>query len=48
MVLAIREGYPLIGAGGAAFGIAAVIWAIRRDSVGPDAPQRDEPDETEE
>lgn len=31
MVLAILKGYPLIGTGGAAFGIAAAIWAIRRD-----------------
>lgn len=30
MVLAILRGYPLAGVGGAAFGIAAVIWAVRR------------------
>jgi uncharacterized membrane protein len=31
MVLAILRGYPLVGVGGATFGIAAVIWAMRRD-----------------
>jgi uncharacterized membrane protein len=31
MVLAILQGYPLAGVGGATFGIAAVIWAIRRE-----------------
>jgi uncharacterized membrane protein len=31
MVLAILHGYPLVGVGGAAFGIAAVISAVRRD-----------------
>lgn len=31
MVLAILLGYPLAGVGGATFGIAAVIWAIRRE-----------------
>lgn len=37
MVLAIVKGYPLFGAGGAAFGIAAVVWSLRRDSSSPDA-----------
>jgi uncharacterized membrane protein len=31
MVLAILQGYPLAGVGGATFGVAAVIWAVRRD-----------------
>jgi uncharacterized membrane protein len=31
MVLAILDGYPLVGVGGATFGIAAIIWAVRRD-----------------
>ncbi len=31
MVVAINHGYPLAGVGGATFGIAAVIWATRRD-----------------
>ncbi len=31
MVLAILQGYPLVGVGGATFGIAAIIWAVRRD-----------------
>jgi uncharacterized membrane protein len=31
MVLAILLGYPLAGVGGATFGVAAVIWAVRRD-----------------
>jgi uncharacterized membrane protein len=31
MVLAILEGYPIAGVGGATFGVAAVIWAIRRE-----------------
>ncbi len=31
MVLAIVQGYPLVGVGGATFGVAAVIWAVRRD-----------------
>lgn len=31
MVLAILQGYPLAGVGGATFGVAAVIWAIRRE-----------------
>ena len=31
MVLAILQGYPLVGVGGATFGMAAMIWAIRRD-----------------
>jgi uncharacterized membrane protein len=31
MVLSILKGYPLVGVGGTMFGIAAVIWAIRRD-----------------
>ncbi len=35
MVLAILAGYPLAGVGGATFGIAAVIWAIRRDPSTP-------------
>jgi uncharacterized membrane protein len=39
MVLAILQGYPLAGVGGAMFGIAAVIWAFRREpsAPGPDA-----------
>jgi len=31
MVFAMVQGYPLAGVGGATFGIAAVIWAIRRE-----------------
>jgi uncharacterized membrane protein len=31
MVLAMLVGYPLAGVGGSTFGIAAVIWAIRRE-----------------
>jgi len=31
MVLAMVVGYPLAGVGGATFGVAAVIWAIRRE-----------------
>ncbi|MBS1869736.1 MAG: DUF2335 domain-containing protein [Actinobacteria bacterium] len=31
MVFAMWQGYPLAGVGGATFGIAAVIWAIRRE-----------------
>lgn len=31
MVVAILEGYPLVGAGGAAIGLAALVWAMRRD-----------------
>jgi uncharacterized membrane protein len=31
MVVAIIDGYPLAGVGGATFGIAAVIWAVRRN-----------------
>lgn len=34
MVLAILVGYPLAGVGGAAFGIAAIIWAVRREPSG--------------
>jgi len=34
MVLAILQGYPLVGVGGATFGIAAIIWAVRRDPAG--------------
>lgn len=33
MALAIAQGYPLIGVGGAALGLAAIIWAVRRDPV---------------
>jgi uncharacterized membrane protein len=35
MVLAMLQGYPLAGVGGASFGIAAVIWAIRREPSAP-------------
>lgn len=31
MMFAMWQGYPLAGVGGATFGIAAVIWAIRRE-----------------
>lgn len=31
MVFAMGKGYPLAGVGGATFGVAAVIWAIRRE-----------------
>lgn len=34
MVLAMLVGYPLAGVGGASFGVAAVIWAIRREPSG--------------
>jgi uncharacterized membrane protein len=46
MALAILQGYPLAGVGGATFGIAAIIWAVRRDpshaesSTDPDADQQ--------
>lgn len=33
MVLAILQGYPLAGVGGATCGVAAVIWAIRREPI---------------
>lgn len=46
MILAIAKGYPLLGAGGAAFGIAAVVWALRRDPT--DLGQRFQEDETPE
>jgi uncharacterized membrane protein len=36
MVLAILLGYPLAGVGGATFGIAAVIWATRREPSASD------------
>lgn len=38
MMVAMVLGYPLAGVGGATFGIAAVIWAIRREpsSTGSD------------
>jgi uncharacterized membrane protein len=38
MVFAMWQGYPLAGVGGATFGVAAVIWAIRREpsSAGSD------------
>lgn len=39
MVLAIVVGYPLAGAGGATFGIAAVIWAVRRSPADPETEQ---------
>jgi len=35
MVLAMLVGYPLAGVGGATFGVAAVIWSIRREPSGP-------------
>jgi uncharacterized membrane protein len=38
MALAILEGYALEGIVGAAFGIAAVVWAFRRDTDGGDPP----------
>ena len=42
MVLAILQGYPLVGVGGATFGIAAIIWAVRRDpSQAETAPDRE-------
>jgi len=51
MVLAILQGYPLAGVGGATFGVAAVIWAVRRDpssaveaAEGESAPARSTPD----
>ncbi|HMJ04459.1 MAG TPA: DUF2335 domain-containing protein [Conexibacter sp.] len=34
MVFAILRGYPLAGTGGAALGVAAVIWAVRRHPSG--------------
>jgi uncharacterized membrane protein len=34
MAFAVAKGYSLLGAGGAAFGIAAVVWSIRRASAG--------------
>lgn len=39
MMFAMLQGYPLAGVGGATFGVAAVIWAIRREpsSSGSDA-----------
>lgn len=38
MAYAIREGAELAGIGGAALGVAAVVWAIRRDPSGPVEP----------
>lgn len=40
MVFAISQGYPLAGVGGATFGIAAVIWATRRDPADRGDPHR--------
>ena len=37
VALAIDKGYPLIGTGAAAFGIAAVVWSLRRDPSGPNS-----------
>lgn len=31
MALAVLEGYPIVGISGAAAGLAAVVWALRRD-----------------
>jgi uncharacterized membrane protein len=39
MVFAMWQGYPLAGVGGATFGVAAVIWAIRRE---PSSSESDE------
>jgi len=36
MLVAIARGYPLLGAGGSAFGIAAVVWSLRRDPAAAD------------
>lgn len=36
---AVLAGYPLVGIGGAAFGLGAMIWAIRRDTSGGDSPE---------
>lgn len=51
MVFAMSRGYPLAGVGGATFGIAAVIWAIRRDpsdaETSPDSEFRRAPAEQE-
>lgn len=45
MVLAILQGYPLVGVGGATFGIAAIIWAVRRDpSPAETSPDREPSD----
>jgi uncharacterized membrane protein len=46
MVVAILKGETLIGAGGAALGIGAMIWAARRDSSGSDDPPSAKPTET--
>jgi len=37
MLVAILEGYPLVGVGGALLAGAAFIWAIRRDPSSPGA-----------
>lgn len=42
MALAILRGYPLIGVGGAALGLAAIIWAVRRDPSEPPEATDDE------
>lgn len=46
MTVAILYGEALLGAGGAAFGSAAMLWAIRRDPSGPPAPESKDQDET--
>jgi uncharacterized membrane protein len=47
MVVAILDGYPMAGVGGATFGIAAVIWAIRRDPSPSEAPPYADPRSTQ-
>ncbi len=37
MVFAMGKGYPLAGVGGATFGVAAVIWSIRREPSSADS-----------
>lgn len=41
MLVAILEGAAWVGGGGAALGIAAMVWAIRRDPSGPDSSQNE-------
>src|SRR5690606_29827900 len=48
MLVAVLEGYPIEGIAGAAFGIGAMIWAIRRDTTGAPPPDRPTPDEPAE
>jgi uncharacterized membrane protein len=45
MLRAIERGSELLGIGGAAFGLAAILWAARRDPMGPFGASSDEQEE---